>query len=81
MSRRTDRLSEEERVLWNLVARTAKPLKGKIAVPVPDLAAESKAAKPVDSSTLRIQSSTNRPSAMAPNDRVRPMALERRRFA
>lgn len=45
MSRRTDRLTEEERVLWNLVARTAKPLKGKIAVPVPDLAAESKAAK------------------------------------
>ena len=41
---------------------------------------QSKAAKPLDSSTLRIQSSTNRPSAMAPSERVRPMALERRRF-
>ena len=28
-------LSEEDRVLWNLVARTAKPLKGTLAVEVP----------------------------------------------
>ncbi|GLS36248.1 DNA mismatch repair protein MutS [Mesorhizobium tianshanense] len=32
MSRRIDRLSEGDRVLWNLVARTAKPLKGKTAI-------------------------------------------------
>ncbi|TIV08282.1 MAG: DNA mismatch repair protein MutS, partial [Mesorhizobium sp.] len=31
MTRRIDRLSEDDRVLWNLVARTAKPLKGKSA--------------------------------------------------
>ncbi|TIL30411.1 Smr/MutS family protein [Mesorhizobium sp.] len=37
MTRRIDRLSEDDRVLWNLVARTAKPLKGKSAVDIPDL--------------------------------------------
>jgi DNA-nicking Smr family endonuclease len=55
MTRRTDRLSEDDRVLWNLVARTAKPLKGKIAVDIPDLPAEarptpSQPAQPVTSS-------------------------------
>lgn len=35
MSRRRD-LSEEDRVLWNLVARSAKPLKGKAIVELPD---------------------------------------------
>ncbi|TIM95473.1 MAG: DNA mismatch repair protein MutS, partial [Mesorhizobium sp.] len=37
MTRRIDRLSEDDRVLWNLVARTAKPLKGKAAVDIPDI--------------------------------------------
>ncbi|RWO83048.1 MAG: DNA mismatch repair protein MutS [Mesorhizobium sp.] len=37
MTRRIDRLSEDDRVLWNLVARTAKPLKGKSAVDIPDI--------------------------------------------
>ncbi len=32
MNRQTDRLSEDDRVLWNLVARTAKPLKGRAAL-------------------------------------------------
>ena len=41
---------------------------------------QSSAAKPLVSSTLRIQSSTNKPSTIAPSDRVRPMALERWRF-
>lgn len=36
MSRRQDNpLSEEDRVLWSLVARSAKPLRGKIAVEPP----------------------------------------------
>lgn len=39
MSRGPDRLNEEDRVLWNLVARTAKPLKGKGAIEVPEVAA------------------------------------------
>ena len=39
MSRRPDRLNEEDRVLWNLVARTAKPLKGKAVIEVPEVAA------------------------------------------
>ena len=30
-------LSDEDRVLWNLVARTAKPLKGRLAVEIPDM--------------------------------------------
>ncbi|RWP28555.1 Smr/MutS family protein [Mesorhizobium sp.] len=37
MTRRIDRLSEDDRVLWNLVARTAKPLKGKSAIDIPDI--------------------------------------------
>src|SRR6218665_43999 len=41
---------------------------------------QSSAAKPLASSTLRIHTSTNRPSTIAPSDRVRPMAFERRRF-
>lgn len=30
-------LNDEDRVLWNLVARTAKPLKGRLAVEIPDI--------------------------------------------
>ncbi len=37
MTRRIDRLSEDDRVLWNLVARTAKPLKGRTAIDRPDI--------------------------------------------
>ncbi|RWP57601.1 Smr/MutS family protein [Mesorhizobium sp.] len=37
MTRRIDRLSEDDRVLWNLVARTAKPLKRKAAIDIPDI--------------------------------------------
>ncbi|BCH13844.1 Smr/MutS family protein [Mesorhizobium sp. L-2-11] len=37
MTRRIDRLTEDDRVLWNLVARTAKPLKGKAAIEIPDI--------------------------------------------
>ncbi|TIM16825.1 MAG: DNA mismatch repair protein MutS, partial [Mesorhizobium sp.] len=46
MTRRPDKLSEDDRVLWNLVARTAKPLKGKFAVDVPDIAAEARPNQP-----------------------------------
>lgn len=42
MTRRTERLSEDDRVLWNLVARTAKPLKGRTAVDIPDIGAETR---------------------------------------
>lgn len=46
MTRRSDRLSEDDRVLWNLVARTAKPLKGRTAVDIPDFGVEAKPASP-----------------------------------
>lgn len=42
MTRRIDRLSEDDRVLWNLVARTAKPLKGKSAIDIPDIGDDTK---------------------------------------
>ncbi|TGQ74586.1 MAG: DNA mismatch repair protein MutS [Mesorhizobium sp.] len=43
MTRRLDSgLSEDDRVLWNLVARTARPLKGKMAVDIPDISAEAR---------------------------------------
>lgn len=46
--RRTPELKEEDRVLWNMVARTAKPLRGKLAVIIPtELAAEPPPPQPV----------------------------------
>lgn len=44
MSKRSDKLSEDDRVLWNLVARTAKPLKGRLAVDIPEIPTEPKPA-------------------------------------
>ena len=46
MTRRPDKLSEDDRVLWNLVARTARPLKGRIAVDVSEIAAEARPTPP-----------------------------------
>jgi DNA-nicking Smr family endonuclease len=46
MSRRGERLSDDDRVLWNLVARTAKPLKGTTAVGSAELAVQPKPAQP-----------------------------------
>ncbi|MBW8908394.1 MAG: Smr/MutS family protein [Mesorhizobium sp.] len=37
MSRRDDKLSEDDRILWNLIARTARPLKGRTVVEIPDI--------------------------------------------
>ncbi|MDX8479191.1 Smr/MutS family protein [Mesorhizobium sp. VK24D] len=37
MTRRADELSEDDRILWNLVARTTRPLKGKTAIEIPDI--------------------------------------------
>ncbi len=37
-----DALKEEDRVLWNLVAKTARPLKGKPPVPMPEPAAKAR---------------------------------------
>ena len=51
MTRRADPLSKDDRVLWSLVARTAKPLKGKIAVEVPDIGVATKAAPPQPAQT------------------------------
>src|SRR5882757_4082861 len=42
MTKRPDKLSEDDRVLWNLVARTAKPLKGRTSVDIPDMEIEAK---------------------------------------
>lgn len=41
--RRGEGLKEEDRVLWNLVARTARPLKGKSTMAAPEPAAETRA--------------------------------------
>lgn len=62
MSRRPDRLNDEDRVLWNLVARTAKPLKGKAAIEAPEVAATApepapavRAAAPVSTAKPKTQ--------------------------
>lgn len=62
MSRRTDRLSEDDRILWNLVARSAKPLKGKTAVGDPVIAPEiSGGAKPAPQSIQGAAPATPKP--------------------
>lgn len=61
MSKRPDRLSEDDRVLWNLVARTAKPLKGKTSVEIPDMAIEAKPSAPQTA-----QPAANSPGAAKP---------------
>jgi DNA-nicking Smr family endonuclease len=37
VTRRDDHLSEDDRILWTLVARSTRPLKGKAAVEIPDM--------------------------------------------
>jgi DNA-nicking Smr family endonuclease len=37
VSRGDDHLSDDDRILWNLVARSARPLKGKTAVEIPEI--------------------------------------------
>lgn len=67
MSKPSDKsLSDEDRVLWNLVARSAKPLKGKRAVEIPELspvsmeeAMETVAPKPVASPPSRPKQSVS----------------------
>jgi DNA-nicking Smr family endonuclease len=52
MSRSRSRdLTEDERILWNLVARTAHPLKGKALQPAENLAEEPAAPKAVTPAT------------------------------
>lgn len=68
MTRRPDkvneaRLSEDDRVLWNLVARTAKPLKGRFAVDVPDIPAETRPAPPQTAQTVAGPASAAKPKA------------------
>jgi DNA-nicking Smr family endonuclease len=47
MSRRpNEKLTDEDRVLWNLVARSATPLRGKRAVEVPEIVLESENTPP-----------------------------------
>lgn len=66
MSRRIDRLSEDDRVLWNLVARTAKPLKGKSAIDSPDIGPGADDTKP----TPRVQAMAPAAAAKAKTQHV-----------
>lgn len=54
-TRRERKLSDEERVLWNVIARTTSPLKGKRAVEIPELpvsVAERPVAAPVQAAQV-----------------------------
>jgi DNA-nicking Smr family endonuclease len=69
MSRRPEqKLSDEDRVLWNLVARSATPLKGKRAVEVPEivLEPEKKPPKPAPAPSVS-------PAAEKPRHPVHPL--------
>ncbi|PBB81584.1 DNA mismatch repair protein MutS [Mesorhizobium sp. WSM3879] len=48
MNRRHDTLSDDDRILWNLVARTTRPLKGKAAVEIPDIVEPTPAPTPAN---------------------------------
>lgn len=62
MTRRIDRLSEDDRILWNLVARTAKPLRGKAAAEIPDIAVKSKPPPAAASPTVAAKPKTQQVS-------------------
>jgi len=62
-------LSDEDRVLWNLVARTAMPLKGKPAVEAPQAVPELKAPAP-EPSRVPVAQPTEKPKPRHP---VHPM--------
>lgn len=63
MSTRRDRkLSEEERVLWNVIARTTSPLKGRRAVEIPELP-EPVVAKPDPKPAKTVPAETAAPAA------------------
>jgi DNA-nicking Smr family endonuclease len=70
-------LSEDDRVLWNLVARTAKPLKGRDAVDIPDIAAD---ARPVPSASVEPAANavgTTRPKTQHVTHRLDEPTLDR----
>nr|WP_292238666.1 hypothetical protein [Mesorhizobium sp.] len=46
MNRRHDTRNDDDRILWNLVARTTRPLKGKAAVEIPDIVEPTPAPAP-----------------------------------
>lgn len=75
MTRRTQKtLSDEDRVLWSLVARSAVPLKGR-AVPLMDLAEPAAIAPPAAgsaSSTPVVQPQTKATASTAPRSLDRP---------
>lgn len=60
--RRERKLSDEERVLWNVIARTAMPLKGRRAVEIPEPPAPV-AAKPDVSKTIAVAVQAPTPAA------------------
>jgi DNA-nicking Smr family endonuclease len=70
MSRRPgQKLSDEDRVLWNLVARSATPLRGKQAVDIPDIVLEPENAPP---KPARPQASASRPAGK-PRHTIHPL--------
>jgi DNA-nicking Smr family endonuclease len=70
MSRPGQRLSDEDRVLWNLVARSATPLKGKRAVEVPEIVLEPEKAPP---KPAPVQASSVPPPAGKPRHPIHPL--------
>jgi len=70
MSRRPgQKLSDEDRVLWNLVARSATPLRGKRAVDIPDIVLEPENAPP---KPAQAQASASRPAGK-PRHTIHPL--------
>ncbi|WP_378946398.1 Smr/MutS family protein [Mesorhizobium sp. ANAO-SY3R2] len=62
-ARRERKLSDDERVLWNVIARTTSPLKGRRAVEIPEPPAPEAAAKPEVSTPKAVLAPAQAPAA------------------
>ncbi|TPM35440.1 Smr/MutS family protein [Mesorhizobium sp. B2-3-5] len=77
MSRRPDKLSEDDRVLWSLVARTAKPLKGRASVDIPDMTADAKPATPQAAQPVASPAGAAKPKAQHVTHRLDEPTLDK----
>ncbi|PBC06292.1 Smr/MutS family protein [Mesorhizobium sp. WSM3860] len=65
MTRRHDTLGDDDRILWNLVARTTRPLKGKAAVEIPDIVEPKPAPAPTPANGVATAAAKPKPQHVA----------------
>ncbi|RUV58642.1 DNA mismatch repair protein MutS, partial [Mesorhizobium sp. M1A.F.Ca.IN.022.02.1.1] len=65
MNRRHDTRNDDDRILWNLVARTTRPLKGKAAVEIPDIVEPTPAPAPTPANGVPTAAAKPKPQHVA----------------